>query len=381
MPIAIRVLTVTDERLMPNAQKAPVCLETTRRSIAGTLILPDPTHPSMLRPPSQGGRLPSNTPKSSLAPRRACILKSTRSLTLAGLFAGPFHEEESTLGDVEQFYPLHQVRFRSRNHGSDSRALAREIALRWTLSRRSDGSFNWATLPAAAAVGAPFTIKSARGTVAVLQGIDTGLWLMRRDGLDPKVKGRIWRHEIFVADDGIADVIGVRLSAALGRNMVAPAQRSAVVASILNNCGCLDDRTQVQTKPRTVTSYDVGPLMEMLAAPRRRLPVLILDPETSPEAPHIASSLAGFAHVLTVMPDALAAVGHYAAKELGVHVDAVTLCWPASESTGRVEPTLWNSAQVKDAAFWPETVSGIIRSSVGTREDWLGSLADKLARR
>ncbi|UIF89445.1 hypothetical protein [Cupriavidus sp. UYPR2.512] len=282
------------------------------------------------------------------------------------------------MGDVEQFYPLHQIRLRSRNHGVDSRALAREIALRWTLPRRSDGSFNWGMLPPAAAIGAPFTTKSTRGTVSVLQGIDTGMWLMRRDGIDPKVKGRIWRHEIFVADDGIADVIGVRLSAAFGRNMIASAQRSAVVASILNNCACLDDRTQVQTKPRTVTIYDVGPLMELLAAPGRRLPVLLLDPQTSPEAWHVANSLAGFAHVLTIMPDALTTVGHYAAKELGMHIDAVTLCWPVPEATGHAAPAHWNSAQVKDAAFWPETVSGIIRSSVGTRESWLGSLASKL---
>ena len=282
------------------------------------------------------------------------------------------------MGDAEQFYPLHQIRFRSRNHSVESRALAREIALRWTIPRRTDGSFNWGMLPAAAAVGSPFTAPSPRGSVSVLQGIDTGLWLMRRDGIDPKVKGRIWRHEIFVADDGIADVIGVRLSAAFGRNMVAPAQRSAVIASIVSNCACLDDSTQVQVKPRTVTTYDVAPVMDLLAAPGRRLPVLLLDPHTSPYAWQAANSLAGFAHVVMVMPDALPTVVHYAAKDLGMNIDAVSPCWPVSVAAGGATHMSWNSGQVKDSGFWPYVVSGIIRSSVGTRESWLGSLTNRL---
>lgn len=282
------------------------------------------------------------------------------------------------MGDADHFYPLHQIRFRSSLHGVDSRALAREIALRWTLPRRSDGSFDWGMLPPAAATGSTFTARSSRGSVSVLQGIDSGLWLMRRDSFDPKVKGRTWRHEIFVADDGIADVIGVRLSAALGRNMVAPAQRSAVIATLVNNCALLDDRTQVQTKPRTVTTYDVTPVMELLFSPCRGLPVLLLDPHASPDARQVASNLAGFAHVLTVMPDAKPTVDHYVAKEMGMQVNAVTLCWPISAAAGGAMHMSWDRGQVKDPAFWPAVVSRVIRSSVGTMESWLGPLATKL---
>jgi hypothetical protein len=35
--------------------------------------------------------------------------------------------------------------------------------------------------------------------------------------------------------------------------------------------------------------------------------------------------------------------------------------------------------QVKDPAFWPFLEAGVIRSSVGTIEDWLGSLVARLA--
>lgn len=283
------------------------------------------------------------------------------------------------MGDAEQFYPLHQTCFRSRHHGVESRALARDIAVRWTLPRRSDGSFDWGNLPPAAAVGSTFLARSKRGSVSVLQGVDTGLWLMRRDAIDPKIKGRIWRHEIFVTDDGTADVVGARLSVALGRNMVAPVQRSPVVAALVNNCAFLDDRTQVQTKPRSVTTYDVTPVMDLIAAPGRRLPVLILVPQASTDARQVANNLAGFAHVLTVMPDALPIVGHYVAKELGMHIDAVGLCWPVSTVANGAVHMSWDRAQVKEPAFWPNVQSGIIRSSVGTRENWLGSFAARLA--
>lgn len=284
------------------------------------------------------------------------------------------------MGDADQFYPLHQIRFRSRLHGVESRALAREIALRWTLPRRSDGSFDWGMLPPAAGTGSPFTARSSRGSVSVLQGVDSGLWLMRRDRIDPKVKGRIWRHEIYVADDGTADAIGVRLSAALGRNMVAPVQRSSVIATLVNNCGLLDDSTQVQTKPRTVTTYDVTPVMAMLTSPGRSLPVLLLDPYTSLEARHVAGNLAGFAHVLTVMPDAAPIVDHYIAKEMGIQTDAVTLCWPISAAAAGAAHRSWQRSQVKDPGFWPSVVAGVTRSSVGTMESWLGTLVSRLAR-
>ncbi len=201
---------------------------------------------------------------------------------------------------------------------------------------------------------------------------------MRRDVIDPKVKGRIWRHEIYVADDGMADVIGVRQSAALGRNMVAPVQRSAVITTLVNNCAFLDDRTQVQTKPRTVTTYDVTPVMAMLTSPDRALPVLLLDPQTSPDARLVADNLAGFAHVLTVMPDAVPTLDHYIAKEMGIQTDAVTLCWPMSAAAAGAAHISWQRSQVNDPGFWPFVVSVVTRSSVGTMESWLGPLVTRL---
>jgi len=291
----------------------------------------------------------------------------------------PFLEEESALGDADNFYPIHQIRFRSRLHGVESRALAREIALRWTLPRRSDGSFDWSALPPAAVAGSTFTAQSKRGSVSVLQGIDTGLWLMRRESIDPKVEGRIWRHEIFVTDDGIADVIGVRVSAALGRNLVAPVHRSAVIATLVRNCAFVDDKTLVQAKPRTVTTYDVKPVLDLLASPGRTLPVLLLNGHTSPDARQVADKLAGFAHVLMVMPDAVPAVSRYFAKETGMQIDAVTLCWPVSAAARGAAHMNWDRGQVKDPDFWASVVSGVIRSSVGSMEDWLGSLVTRLA--
>jgi hypothetical protein len=286
------------------------------------------------------------------------------------------------MGDADQFFPLHQIRFRSHHHGSESRALARELVLRWTLARQADGSFDWSGLPPAAIAGAPFSAQSPRGSVSVLQGIDTGLWLMRRDTNDPKVEGRTWRHDIFVADDDSGDAIGVRTSVALGRNMVAPVRRPSVITALVRNCALLDDKTQVQIKPRSVTEHDVTPVFDLLSSPARTLPVLFINRSvrgsTSLDAQKISEKLTGFAHVLVVMPDATSTVSQYLAKEMGVHFDAVTLCWPAPAAARGAAHASWDMTQARAAAFWTFVEAAVTRSSVGTTEDWLGSQVARL---
>ncbi|PNE59613.1 hypothetical protein A8H39_00245 [Paraburkholderia fungorum] len=287
------------------------------------------------------------------------------------------------MGDADQFFPLHQIRFRSHRHGSESRALARELALRWTRTRGPDGSFDWSDLPPAATAGAAFATRSRGGSVSVLQGIDTGLWLMRREIIDPKVEGRVWQHDVFVADDGGADVIGVRTSVALGRNMVAPVRRPSIIAALVRNSALLDDKTQVQTKPLTVTAHDVAPVLDLLASSARTLPVLFINQSirgrTPLDAQKVADKLAGFAHVLVVMPDAGPTVSQYLAQEMGVQFDALTLCWPVSAAARGAAHVRWDTVQAKDPAFWPFLEASVIRSSVGTMEDWLGSLIAWLA--
>lgn len=287
------------------------------------------------------------------------------------------------MGDIDQFFPLHQLHFRSHRHGNESRELARDLALRWTLTRRSDRSFDWGALPSGAATGAVFNAPSKRGSVSVLQGVDTGLWLMRRETVDPKVEGRTWRHDIFVADDGSADVIGVRTSVALGRNVVVPNQLPSVIAALVQNCALLDDKTQVQTKPRTVTEHDLAPVLDLLASPARTLPVLFINRSirgrAALDAQKVADKLAGFAHVLVVMPDAAPTVSQYLAKEMGVQFEAVTLCWPVPAAARGAVHGRWDTKQAKAPAFWPFLEAGVIRASVGTVEHWLGSLFARLA--
>ncbi|WP_449414445.1 hypothetical protein [Pandoraea soli] len=214
--------------------------------------------------------------------------------------------------------------------------------------------------------------------VSVLRGIDTGLWLMRRDSFDRKIDGRIWRHEVFVGDDGSGDVIGVRVSVAPGRNMVVPMRRSSVISSLVRNCALLDDKTQVQTKPRMVTKLDVAPVLDLLASPTRTLPVLLfnrfIQDSMHLDAQRVADKLAGFAHVLVVMPDTAATVRQYLAKEMGVQLSAVTICWPVSAADHGAVHAKWDLIQVKDPAFWHFLEAGVIRASVGTMATWLGSL-------
>lgn len=207
---------------------------------------------------------------------------------------------------------------------------------------------------------------------------------MRRDSIDQKVANRVWRTEVFVSDDGESDVIGVRASVALGRNMVAPVERSPLVAALVKNCAFIDCKTRVQSRSRNVTTNDVTPVLDLLVAPTRTLPVLLLSSAVGgrgqSEAQNIADKLAGFAHVLVVMPDARAAVMQFLIKELGVRLDAMTLCWPRA-STGRgASDVSWDIATAKGAGFSEFLVSAVIRSTVGTLDAWLGPLGDRLLR-
>lgn len=288
------------------------------------------------------------------------------------------------MGETEQFFPLYQARFRSHLYGPASRALAREIALRSTLPRKANGSFDWSRLPPAAASGEAFSAQSRRGAVAVLQGSDTGMWLLRRDSIDQKVANRVWRTEVFVSDDGESDVIGVRASVALGRNMVAPVERSPLIAALVKNCAFIDSKTRVQSRSRNVTTNDVTPVLDLLVAPTRTLPVLLLSPtvggRSQSDAQNIADRLAGFAHVLVVMPDARAAVMQFLTKDRGVRLDAMTLCWPSASTERGASDMSWDLATVKGAGFIDFLESAVIRSTVGTQDAWLGPLGDRLLR-
>lgn len=280
------------------------------------------------------------------------------------------------------FVPLHQARLRSDGHSDDARVLAREIALRWGLRRPGDrSSFDWGALPDAAQRGGAFSVSTARGTLTVMRGVDTGLWLMRRDVRDLKVEGRVWRHEVFVSGDDLSDIVGVRTSVAFGKNTVAPDAAPSVVSALVRNCLLRDGPARISSRARRVEFEDAGAMQQLVGSTERQLPVLTFscraDEGTPFDVNALAQRLAGFAHVLVASPDVTRIAGQVIGVGFGHLVSPATLFWPCSASWSGASHENWAAPAVRAEGFLAELERRVLRASCDTTGNWFGTLTDR----
>ncbi len=284
---------------------------------------------------------------------------------------------------IDYFVPLHQVCLRIDGHSENRRALAREVALRWGVRRPGDrAAFDWGALPSAAARGAAFSLGTPRGTLAVLQGADSGLWLMRREVRDRRVEGRVWRHEIFVSDDSRSDIVGVRTSVAFGKNTVAPDAAPFVVASLVRNCVLRDGAVRLDTRPTIPAADETAALLELIGSRDRLLPVLVfshaVDGDASLDVKALAQRLAGFAHVMVAGPAAVRTAVEFREAHCKEHLPAVTLFWPCTAAWSGASLVRWSGADVRAEGFFLRLGTGVLRASCGTASNWFGALADRV---
>ena len=209
---------------------------------------------------------------------------------------------------LSRFNPVLYLNYTCVQHGPDNRHAARMVVIDWASTEgRRRPAWKESLIPA---------LSESSNYDALIDGVQLRMtfdpsgsyWTFRMEHPDYRINERRWRLDVFVADRGSYDEVGIRLSCLAGNEDKVWATSPSIARGWLELGILGDDGRRLSPQPWYLADEEFDDLLRLLYSPTRKLPVVVVSERASrngatsfPVPPvQLARTIPGLAHVVAI---------------------------------------------------------------------------------